>query len=92
MNHYEKIKFEWLGKYRMTSNIYGKIKTYVMKCPICRAETTFFRRKGVLKISCDVCPYELITGISAWVKQSVDINQLERDLHDFFIDVLDNVV
>lgn len=41
--NYDKIEFRVLGKYRQTRKIYGKNLTYVMKCPICRAETTFYR-------------------------------------------------
>ena len=83
-NNYDKIKFEWLGKCRRTTIVYGKYKTYVLRCPICKSETTFFRRKGMLKIKCDKCPYEMITTISGWIHRVVQPYQLDRLVSAFF--------
>lgn len=85
MANYDKITFQRLGKFRRAYNIKGKLRAFVMKCPICKAETTFYRRKGVLKIKCDRCPYEMITKISKWVGEIADYS---RSIREFFINVL----
>jgi ribosomal protein L37AE/L43A len=79
------IEFTMLGKYRRTVNMYGKITHSVFKCPVCRSETTFYRRKGVLRIRCDNCPYENITSLSEWIKNSESENVVLKNIEDFFL-------
>lgn len=81
LENIEKIHFEYLGKFRID---WGPKVISVMKCPICKNETTFFRRKGLLKIKCDNCPFETIVSLIEWVGHIVYEEKLNRDIQSFF--------
>jgi len=81
--NYDKIIFQYLGKYKIQSNVYGKQKLYVMNCPSCRHDTTFYRRKGLLKIKCDFCTWECILPFSQWLPNAINDIELERNIQNF---------
>lgn len=80
----KKIHFERLGKFRMELFVYGRHVVSVMRCPSCKRETTFFRRKGLLKIKCDYCSFESIMSLGDWIKKTIYEEKLERDVQSFF--------
>ena len=69
--NYDKIKWNVLGIYNIKQKVYGK-KVNIFRCPICRTNVILYRRKGLLKISCQKCDYENIKKVKDFFKTSED--------------------
>lgn len=69
-SRYDEIKnFKCIGKYFEPHKMFNK-EINLIKCPSCRGEITFFKRKGILKLKCDNCSYQTIIKAKDWNKRT----------------------